>query len=249
MITAPPHIFCGYDQHSQGYVCYDPQSRKFKVRATVQFDESWQCRALPTGAPIRVDDHPLNLDIDDDLPYLPPPTAAPTVFPVVPTPTPSPATVSPTIMPTTAPSVLPTTAPKPIRPKGAPSPSSPSVSKTDVPASFHRMSNGSPAVLRATGNESTRSPYINDRACRVHGHTFEQISGFRYEKNGEMVAYGPRDLQYNIKHGYVELAASVVVLKNFGKTVSQEQRALAKAGYNDAYTSACLVCTGSEPLS
>ena len=64
-----------------------------------------------------------------------------------------------------------------------------------------------------------------------------------------MVVHGPRDLQYDIKHGYVKLAASVVVLKNFSRTASQEQRALAKAGYTDAYTSACLVCTGSEPLS
>ena len=164
MITAPPHIFCGYDQHSQGYVCYDPQSRKFKVRATVQFDESWRCRALSTGAPIQAEDHQLNLGIDDDLPYLLPPTAVPARFLIVPALAPLPATVSPTAVPTTEPSVLPTIASKPIRPRAAPSPSSPSVSKTDVPASFHQMSNGSPAVLCATGKESAQSPYINDRA-------------------------------------------------------------------------------------
>ena len=33
MVTALPHIFCGYDDSSQGYVCFDPVTEKFKVRA------------------------------------------------------------------------------------------------------------------------------------------------------------------------------------------------------------------------
>jgi hypothetical protein len=106
-----------------------------------------------------------------------------------------------------------------------------------------------PRLLRATGRTSSRSAYINDRVRRLHGHTFEQVNGFRYEKNGQIVAYSEKDLKYDIDHGYVELAAKVIVIKNFKTPVHPEQQLLAKSEYCDAYTSACLITTGSEPLS
>ena len=110
MVTAPPHIFCGYDDSSQGYVCFDLVTEKFKVRATVQFDESWRCRALVQGSPIRPDDHPLI--VDSELPYPATITAAPTHYPTT---TVSPAlpsrpvalTAALTVPPTKTPTALP----------------------------------------------------------------------------------------------------------------------------------------------
>ena len=63
-----PTFFCGYDESSQGYVCYDTQTSKFKVRATVSFDEMWRLRDVVKGVPIHSNDNPV-LSIDDDAPY------------------------------------------------------------------------------------------------------------------------------------------------------------------------------------
>ena len=60
VITAKPHIFCGYDDHSsESYVVYDPDTQSFLSRRTVSFDEHWRQRHLRMGHLPSYADNPL----------------------------------------------------------------------------------------------------------------------------------------------------------------------------------------------
>jgi hypothetical protein len=60
VITAKPHIFCGYDDHSsESYVVYDPDTQSFVSRRTVSFDEHWRQRHLRMGHLPSYADNPL----------------------------------------------------------------------------------------------------------------------------------------------------------------------------------------------
>ena len=58
-ITAPAHIFVGYDSCSQGYLCFDPVTRCVKSQCDVCFDEHWRPLQVVQGLPIKALDNPV----------------------------------------------------------------------------------------------------------------------------------------------------------------------------------------------
>ena len=63
-------------------------------------------------------------------------------------------------------------------------------------------------MFQYTGKASTRAKYISDRAKDAHGLTYSQALQLQYRsRNGELVAYTVNDLEYNLNHGYLEVAS------------------------------------------
>ena len=63
-------------------------------------------------------------------------------------------------------------------------------------------------VFQYTGKASTHAKYISDRAKDAHGLTYSQALQLQYRsRNGELVAHTANDLEYNLNHGYLEVAS------------------------------------------
>ena len=234
-VTAKPHIFVGYDDLSQGYICLDPVTHTFKVHTSVQFHEQWRPTNAIVGSPVSVEDHPLlalvptvsNVALSSLLASV----ALPANIDVPCRASQPLSSVSTTAMP------LPSMVPVAVRRKSTDS-------CTDEP---NRVSSSTP-FLRYTGKVSKRAPYILTRASRVGGHTFDQCVGMTYDKHDKSKVYNESDLKYDIDHRFFEYAAKSVQVKLPARPrVDIDTRRLSYTTVRDQYELAVAGHDGSEP--